>query len=161
MGNKKNISVRLTDSDLRSLKSLSTRLDIKESDLFRYAVKTAMHKVMPLLHRDLAGPEFLMALLDCGEEMLKHFEFDTHQLGKIVNSDQSQQIQVSVEDIELVAIAAVNEAYLVKRLIELGQDVPSKDFAYECLQSYIKDKYSPLIEAQGSSHLHLTDEAIG
>lgn len=142
MGNKKNISVRLTDADLRSLKSLSQKLSIKESDLFRFAVKSALHRLMPLMPRDIHGIEFLLALLDCGQEVLKYFEFDTHQLDKMINQQGAGEEKVYIEDIELVVISVINPDYLGKRLVELGHTVDLQGNIPQQLRQYLETKYA-------------------
>ena len=96
---------------------------------------------MPLMHSDLKGPDFIVALLDCGQELMKYFEFDAHQIDKIVNHGVSNSDCVSMEDIELVAIAGVNENYLAKRLSELGETVESRDKVLEVLRNYLVKKY--------------------
>jgi hypothetical protein len=51
MASKKNISVRLGVGDLRRVKEIALRLDMKESDIFRFAVKSLSTRLMPLLNR--------------------------------------------------------------------------------------------------------------
>ena len=86
MGSKKNISVRLSEADLRRLKEISSRLNIKDSDLFRFSVKLALSRMMPMMRKDIAGVEVLLTLLDAGGDLLRYFEFDSHQLDKIANA---------------------------------------------------------------------------
>src|SRR6218665_2212575 len=87
MANKKNISVRLGIGDLRRIKEIALCLDVKESDVFRFAVKLMSTRLMPLLNRQLKGIPMLMALLESGEELLRYFEFDAYHLDQLINGD--------------------------------------------------------------------------
>lgn len=127
MSNKKNISVRLSESDLRRLKKIAGRLSIKDSDLFRFSVKLTLGRLMPLLRQDMRGIDVLLTMLDAGGDLLRYFEFDSHQIDKIVNQDIEEEQRVSMDDIDLVAIATLNQNYLIAQLRDLGaMESPAK-----------------------------------
>ncbi len=140
MANKKNISVRLGVGDLRRVKEIALRLDVKESEVFRYAVKSLATRLMPLLNRQLRGVPMLMALLDGGEELLRYFEFDAFQLDRLINSDGDERV-VSEEDIELLAIGIVNADYIADQLsMRLGRSIEAGQ-AFGQLSGYLIEKY--------------------
>jgi len=140
MANKKNISVRLGIGDLRRIKEIALRLDVKESDIFRFAVKSLSTRLMPLLNRQLKGVPMLVALLESGEELLRYFEFDAFQLDKLINGEEDDQA-VADEDIELLAIGIVNAEYIADQLsVRLGARV-EPTYAFESLHSYLLKKY--------------------
>jgi hypothetical protein len=140
MANKKNISVRLGIGDLRRIKEIALRLDVKESDIFRFAVKSLSTRLMPLLNRQLKGVPMLVALLESGEELLRYFEFDAFQLDKLINGEEDDQA-VADEDIELLAIGIVNAEYIADQLsVRLGTRV-EPTYAFESLHSYLLKKY--------------------
>jgi hypothetical protein len=140
MANKKNISVRLGVGDLRRIKEIALRLDVKESDIFRFAVKSLSTRLMPLLNRQLKGVPMLVALLESGEELLRYFEFDAFQLDKLINGEEDDQA-VADEDIELLAIGIVNAEYIADQLsARLGTRVEAT-YAFESLHSYLLTKY--------------------
>ena len=141
MGNKKNISVRLSESDLRRLKDISSRLNIKDSDLFRFSVKLTISRMMPLLRQDMKGIDVLMTMLDSGGDLLRYFEFDSHQIDKIVNSDADAGVRVAMDDIDLVAISTLNQDYLSTQLMEMGEPVSPSDNPLAVLRSYLYKKY--------------------
>ena len=142
MATKKNISVRLGVADLRRIKEIAARLDVKESEIFRYAVKALSTRLMPLLNRQLSGVSMLVALLETGEELLHYFEFDTQQFERLINgSVPDGQPGVDAEDIELLVIAGINRDYLVMQLSEkLGTSVDGQ-LAFDALRHYLFRKY--------------------
>jgi hypothetical protein len=142
VASKKNISVRLGVSDLRRVKEIALRLDVKESEIFRYAVKALSMRLMPLLNRQLSGVPMLTALLESGEELLCYFEFDAQQLDRLINTEiPAGQTLVAIEDIELLVIAGINRDYLAIQLSErLNTSVEGK-LAFETLRNYLFRKY--------------------
>ena len=143
MATKKNISVRLGVADLRRVKEIASRLDVKESEIFRYAVKSLSTRLMPLLNRQLSGVPMLVALLESGEELLRHFEFDIHQLDKLINARaiDSGQKSVDSEDVEMLAIAIVNPDYLAVQISEKLSSNIEPTLAFEALRHYLFRKY--------------------
>jgi len=142
MAIKKNISVRLGVADLRRVKEIANRLDVRESEIFRYAVKSLSTRLLPLLNRQLCGVSMLVALLESGEELLRYFEFDTQQLYKLINVGVAEgQRRVDMEDIEMLAIAVINPDYLATQVSErIGYGVDPM-LAFEALKQYLFGKY--------------------
>lgn len=96
---------------------------------------------MPLLKQDMKGIDVLLTILDAGGEMLRYFEFDSHQIDKIVNSDADEELRIAMEDIDLVAIAMLNPAYLKTQLVEMGAMTASSQNAVTVLRDYLYRKY--------------------
>lgn len=142
MATKKNISVRLGVADLRRVKEIALRLDVKESEIFRYAVKALSTRLMPLLNRQLSGVAMLVALLETGEELLRYFEFDAQQLDRLINAAVSaEQTRVEIEDIELLVIAGINRDYLATQLSQLLNTDIEAALAFDALRHYLFRKY--------------------
>ncbi len=142
MATKKNISVRLGVADLRRVKEIALRLDVKESEIFRYAVKALSTRLMPLLNRQLNGVPMLVALLESGEELLRYFEFDAQQLDRLINSSiQEAQTRVATDDIELLVIAGINRDYLATQLSERLNTNIEGQLAFDALRHYLFRKY--------------------
>lgn len=152
--NKKNISVRLSESDLRRLKDIASRLRVKDSDLFRFAVKMMLSRMMPLLRQDMKGIDVLLTILDAGGEMLRYFEFDSHQIDKIVNCDSDKEKRIAMDDIDLVAIAMLNQNYLKTQLVEMGEVQSTSQNPVAVLRDYLYKKYCPL----GDHEICLSEE---
>jgi len=47
-GRKQAVSLRLSAADIRKIKKLSKRLGVRDSDIFRYALKVMLAKLAPL-----------------------------------------------------------------------------------------------------------------
>lgn len=142
MATKKNISVRLGVADLRRVKEIATRLDVKESEIFRYAVKSLSTRLMPLLNRQLNGVSMLVALLESGEELLRYFEFDVQQLDKLINTGIAEdERSVDAEDIEMLAIAIINPDYLAAKISEKMHANIEHGVAFVTLRQYLFRKY--------------------
>lgn len=143
MATKKNISVRLGVADLRRVKEIAHRLDVKESEIFRYAVKSLSTRLMPLLNRQLCGVSMLVALLESGEDLLRYFEFDGQQLDKLINGDVEPggHRVVDSEDIEMLAIAIINPDYLAAQVSERISTTVEPALAFDALRQYLFRKY--------------------
>jgi hypothetical protein len=141
MAIKKNISVRLGVADLRRVKEIASRLDVKESEIFRYAVKALSTRLMPLLNRQLSGVPMLVALLESGEEMLSYFEFDVPHLERLINGDVGEERAVAHEDIEMLAIGIINPDYLATRIAEKLATHIEPAVAFDALRNYRFQKY--------------------
>jgi hypothetical protein len=140
MASKKNISVRLGIADLRRMKEIALRLGVKESDIFRFAVKSLSTRLMPLINRQLTGVPMLVALLESGEELLRHFEFDTYQLHRLINGVDGEKA-VADEDIEMLAIGIINSDYIADQLsARLSMRVDAAN-AFATLHEYLLKKY--------------------
>jgi hypothetical protein len=141
MANKKNISVRLGLGDLRRVKEIALRLNVKESDIFRFAVKSLSTRLMPLINRQLSGVPMLIALLEGGEELLRYFEFDAYQLDHLINGGEGGDRAVAEEDVELLAIGIINVEFLADNLSRrLGIRV-EPGHAFASLHEYLLNKY--------------------
>lgn len=142
MATKKNISVRLGVADLRRVKEIALRLDVKESEIFRYAVKSLSTQLMPLLNRRLSGIPMLVALLETGEDLLRYFEFDAQQFDRLINAPLVPgQAPVEMEDIELLVIAGINRDYLATQLSEKLKTNIEGQLAFDALHHYLFRKY--------------------
>jgi len=141
MAIKKNISVRLGVADLRRVKEIALRLDVKESEIFRYAVKALSTRLMPLLNRQLSGVPMLVALLESGEEMLSYFEFDVPHLERLINGNVGEERAVAHEDIEMLAIGIINPDYLATRIAEKLAANIEPAMAFDALRNYLFQKY--------------------
>lgn len=141
MAIKKNISVRLGIADLRRVKEIALRLGVKESEIFRYAVKALSTRLLPLLNRQLSGVPMLVALLESGEEMLTYFEFDAQHLERLINGGSGEQVHVAHEDIEMLAIGIINADYLASRISEKLAAHVEPAMAFEALRAYLFQKY--------------------
>lgn len=145
MTNKKqNISVRLSESDIRKIKGISERLGVKESELFRYIIRNALARLLPFQQDGMSGVDLIPALLDSGVELAQRLDIDSDRLEVIVNegiSDQNRR--VAKEDLDLLALLG-NDAcreYLAYKLGErMDKSVEDKNIE-ESFKGYLYGKY--------------------
>ena len=139
---KQNVSVRLSTSDLRRIKEIAQRMHVRESDVFRFAVKTVLATLMPLNDPHVKGKDLLPMFADCYRDLTRHFEFDASRLERIINSgvDDPDQI-VDRDDIELLVMAAVQENYALMRLNKLLESEDDRRDLGSALKAYLLDKY--------------------
>lgn len=56
---KQNISLRMNTSDLRKVKQIAQRLERREADVFRFAIKSTLAKLAPLSELQACGSDLL------------------------------------------------------------------------------------------------------
>jgi hypothetical protein len=118
------VSVRLGEPDLRRIKTIARRLGFRDSDLFRYAVRTVLAQLGPLSDSRMVGRQLLPVFLEAGLGFIRHFELDAARLGEILNSGvRDAELLVEPEDITLISMAGLQESYARVRLNELALDV--------------------------------------
>jgi hypothetical protein len=136
------------------VKEIALRLDVKESEIFRYAVKALSTRLMPLLSRQLSGVSMLAALLETGEELLRYFEFDAQQFDRLINAPVAEgNVRVEMEDIELLVIAGINRDYLATQLSEKLKSNIEGRLAFDALRHYLFRKYQVRTYVAGPSAL--------
>ncbi len=96
---------------------------------------------MPLLRHDLRGIDILLTMLDGGGDLLRYFEFDSQQIDRIVNNGAEPGQRVSMDDIDMVAIATLNPTYLAAQLVDMGEMSAPGDNPIVVLRQYLHRKY--------------------
>ena len=147
---KQSMSVRVNTSDLLKTKQIASRLGIKESDLFRFALKSILAKLSPLEDRESKGVALLPALIECGQELSNYFGMDTRQLDKIINGGvQSSSEMVDPKDIELLTWSPFEGSYRRIRLATVSKQLNTND-PEGSLKTYLVEKYFPKADALAS-----------
>lgn len=140
---KRNISLRMNTADLQKIKMIAHRLHARESDVFRFAIKTTLAKLAPMLELNTGGSDLVPVFMEFGPELAKYFELDSARLNRVINDGvDDPRKRVDLGDIELMALAGVEERYAMMRLRELGQQ-PSADNngVTDLLRDYLSTKY--------------------
>lgn len=138
----KNVSVRLSCSDIQRFKELSTRLGIRESDLLRFSIKHVLSKLVLLNDMNVRGADLIPIWLECGNLLMEHFDINAQKLNEIFNYNLSEHDQkIDLEDIELMAMSKLNPIYMVKKLSALCEKYIEPNEANAALQKYLYDKY--------------------
>jgi hypothetical protein len=110
-GRKQAVSLRVSTADLRKVKVLAQRLDARDSDVIRFAVKALLARLAPLCDQNLHGRALLPVFIEVGGDFFHHFALDTARLEKIVNDGVNKDQEVDPEDLKLLAIASMQQIY--------------------------------------------------
>lgn len=151
---KKAVSIRMSASDVRGIKRLSERLQVNDSDVIRFAVKSVLLRLAPLYEDGVRGKSLVPLLMESGSDLFRHFDLDVARLESIVNEGVSdQKVRVEQEDLRLIALHGVHRSYT-----GVMQHVPgpangstvSAATMDQTLRQYLYDKYvyapAPAIE---------------
>lgn len=139
---KQNISVRMSASDLRRIREIAARLKVRESDVFRFAVRSSLTKLTPLQDGHTAGSDLVPVFVEFGSELTTYFELDTDRLDAIINGAVTgDDRRVDRDDIELLAMWGLQDNYLYMRLKELVADNREGLPPSQLLRRYLYDKY--------------------
>jgi hypothetical protein len=145
-GRKQAISLRLSTGDIRRIKRLAQRLDVRDSDVVRFALKTMFQRLGPLIEPNAKGRALVPVFVESGAEIVRHFDLDSAQLGAIINEGADHHEQVETDDIQLMAMVGAQKAYArlnLRRLKEGGSAAASTgdDSVGESLRRLLYKKY--------------------
>lgn len=139
---KQNVSVRLNVSDLVKIKEIAKRLHVRESDVFRFAIKATLTKLIPLHDHEVKGSDLVPAFIECGTELTNYFDLDTVRLESIFNEGLADpDKRVDSDDIELLAMAGIKENYIYMKLKELASRQRSPMGPSALLRQHLYEKY--------------------
>jgi hypothetical protein len=137
---KQAVSIRLGESDIRNIKRIAKRLGVRDSDIIRFAIKSAMSRVGPLCDDSIRGRNLVPVLVESGDELIRYFELDAFRLESIINDHAEADQQVDRYDIALLAMSGLREEYLVMRLKE-GEQGSDPSVPARSMRGYLYDKY--------------------
>lgn len=135
-GRKQAISLRLSTGDIRRIKRLAQRLDVRDSDVVRFAIKTMFQRLGPLTDPNSKGRALVPVFVESGAEIVRHFDLDSAQLDAIINEGVDDAQQVEIDDIQLMAMFGAQKTYArlsLRRLNEGGSDVAHGESADDSL----------------------------
>jgi hypothetical protein len=134
------VSIRLGESDIRNIKRIAKRLRVRDSDVIRFAIKSTLNRIGPLGDEAIRGRSLVPVLVECGDELIRHFELDAFRLEAIINEQLGEARQVDRDDIALLAMGGLQNEYLLMRLNDEdnagGESLPGRS-----LRHYLYDKY--------------------
>jgi hypothetical protein len=137
---KQAVSIRLGDSDIRNIKRIAKRLGVRDSDIIRFAIKSALSRVAPLCDPSIRGRNLIPVLVESGDELIRYFELDAFRLESIINEAVDESRQVDKDDIALLAMSGLREEYLLMRMDSKNGGAESAESA-RSLRRYLYDKY--------------------
>jgi hypothetical protein len=141
VGEKKNIvSMRLNDNDRDAIQLMASRLFIRESELYRFAVNYLLNRMHKLHDLGCTGSDLLPLFIELREELSLSLGFKKQQLFKVVNNGNAHPDKfVAMADIELLLLPQ----HLVRqRLLQIEDALRHKQQDISAwLESYFVEKY--------------------
>jgi hypothetical protein len=105
------VSIRMSGADIRLIKRLADRLQVRDSDVVRYAVKSVLQRLAPLVDEGLRGRSLVPVLMETSEDLVRHFDLDMARLDAVVNGDEADASKrVDSEDLRIIAMHSMNPA---------------------------------------------------
>lgn len=139
---KKIVSMRISETDHVKIKRIAVRMKVNESDIIRFALKVALHKLSPLHDAKKRGKEILPAFIEIGRELTSFFELDADQIDAIINDGVLiKDALIDREDIELLAMTVMHEHILLSKLKAHPRSEDSPGDTLHHLRNYLYEKY--------------------
>ena len=157
---KQAVSIRLGESDIRSIKRIAQRLGVRDSDIIRYAIKTMLSRISPLCDEAIRGRNLVPVLLESGDELIRFFELDAFRLESIINEQTEPHARVDRDDIALLAMSGLREHYLMMRMREASGSQSESTPPGRSLRNYLYDKYVYRHDDSGRPARHAETPAV-
>ncbi|VAX13122.1 hypothetical protein MNBD_GAMMA24-1425 [hydrothermal vent metagenome] len=143
MGNKTScISVRLSESDHSKIKTTAKTLQVRHSDIMRYAIKTTLTRLSAFHNPELTGPALLPTIIEHCNELNRHFDLDADKLDNIINAEVvTPGRQVARSDIELLALCGMPTEMIQQRFIQATGIKLKANEVYQFMKKYLAEKY--------------------
>ena len=136
------ISVRLRGSDIDKIKSIARRLDVSDSEIFRFGIRIALSRLLPLLDEQASGFRVLPVFVENDGELVKQFDMDAIHLNRVINEHCVDPDQcVDQTDLNLLTLHGLPSDYLKLRIQELTGEVVEGVSVWKALTKYLYGKY--------------------
>jgi hypothetical protein len=147
---KQAISLRISVTDLRSVKKLAQRLGTRDSDVVRFALKIMLERLGPLCDQNVRGRALVPVIVEAGHDILHHFDLDFARLEEIVNSGVDKGQEIESEDLQLLAATGIQQTYAQLKLTKIipgpdmgrGRPPQMEEQLNDRLRSYFFAKYA-------------------
>lgn len=116
---KRAVSIRINSGDVAKVKRLAQRLGVRDSDIVRFALKSMLHRLVPLTDPEVRGRNLVPVFVESGVELLRYFDLDAARLDAIINDSTGNERRVEREDIALLALTGSQDPYAAIKLSEL------------------------------------------
>ena len=110
-GRKKAVSLRLSASDLTKIRRVANRLDVRDSDVIRFAIKNLLVRLSPLTDPSLTGAALVPLFLEAGAELANGLELDAEQLDHIINDGVAPEERVSIDDLHMITMVGAPSSH--------------------------------------------------
>jgi hypothetical protein len=138
---KRIVSMRINTSDFGRVKAMAKRLKARDSEVLRFVLRLGLAEMSALCRRGATPQEMLGAFALHGPALVDHFELNEARLDQLLNADRGEA-PVTLEDLELLVVAAQSTRLLAFRLQELTGTAVVPEDARTFLRTYLEAKYS-------------------
>ena len=133
------ISLRLEESDRAAVQAIASRLFVRESDVYRFAINYLLNRFGSFYDASCVGSDLLPTLIEIREELSHTLGLKKLQLDKIVNGNNLHPDKyVAMCDIELLLMP---QHTLKQQLMKLYAEPRDKLNVEEWLKEYMMEKY--------------------
>lgn len=132
--------MRLNNNDRNAIQTMASRLFVRESELYRFAVNNLLNRMHQLHNLDCTGSDLLPLFIEFREELNQNLGLKKQQLFKIVNNGNAHPDKfVAMADIELLLLPQ----HLVRqRLLQIEDALAFRQQDISAwLESYFVKKY--------------------
>ena len=132
--------MRLNNNDRNAIQTMASRLFVRESELYRFAVNNLLNRLHKLHDLDCTGSDLLPLFIEFKEELIQNLGLKKQQLFTIINSGNIHPDKfVGMADIELLLLPQ----HLVRqRLLQIDDALAVKQHDISTwLECYFAGKY--------------------
>ncbi len=138
---KQMVSLRIGANDLHKVRAIARRLRVRESDVFRFAIRVTLGR-LGMFHDDsVVGRDLLPVFMGFGTEIASYFDLDAGMVERIINERAQEGQRVERRDVELVTLAGAQDGYAYLRLKELAEGHDDALGLQGVLREYMYEKY--------------------
>jgi len=132
--------MRLNNNDRTAIRAMASRLFVRESELYRFAVNNLLNSLHKLHDMDCIGSDLLPLFIEFRVDLIQNLGLKKQQLFNIINSGNIHPDKfVAMADIELLLLP---QHLLRQRLLQIGEALAVKqDDISTWLESYFILKY--------------------
>jgi hypothetical protein len=137
---KQTISLRLIDSDRSAIQAIASRLFVRESEIYRFAINYLLNRFSCLLDDSCTGSDLLPAMLEIRAEINHTLGLKRHQLERVINGNNLDPDKyVAMTDIELLLMPQ----HILKQRLMKQDETPRPSIDVETwLKLYLTEKYN-------------------
>lgn len=136
------ISVRLRGSDIDRIKAIARRMDVSDSEIFRFGMRLALARLLPLLDDKACGFRLLPIFVENDAELVRHFDMDAAHLERVINHRcTALDSAVDPADLNLLTLHGLPSDYLRLRMQELTGEAVDSASMWKSLRGYLYRKY--------------------
>jgi len=133
------ISVRLSETEQKKIKATAEKLQVRNSDVVRYAIRSTLTQLSAFHNPESSGVALLPTMIEYCNELNRHFDLDADKLNEIINTKTSQL--VARNDIELLALCGMPVEIIQKRFFQVTGIEIGHNEVYQFMKNYLTDKY--------------------